>query len=162
MTPPGCIALRVQVGWGDCDPAGIVFFPRFYAWMDGVSHRLAREMGVSRDAMTAPRSDLLGFPVVTTHAEFLHPARVDDVLDIRGWVTRVGRSSLDILTEVVRPESDGSETLLVRGQETRVFIVHTTDGLRPRELTPAMRDALAPFLDPRADATVTTRADRAG
>lgn len=162
MTPPGCIALRIQVGWGDCDPAGIVFFPRFHAWMDGVSHRLAREMGVSREAMTAPRSDVLGFPVVTIQAEFLHPARVDDVIEIRGWVDRVGRSSLGLRTEVVRAESDGSETLLVRGRETRVFSVHTPDGLRPRELTPAMRDALAPFLDPQADATVRTRADRPG
>ena len=153
VTPPGCVAVHVQVGWGDCDPAGIVFFPRFHAWMDGVSHRLAREMGVSRDAMTAPRSDLLGFPVVTTHAEFLHPARVDDVLEIRGWVTRVGRSSLGIRLDVVRREPDGSETLLARGQETRVFIVHTTGGLKPREITPAMREALSPFLDPQSEGT---------
>jgi 4-hydroxybenzoyl-CoA thioesterase len=153
VTPPGCVSLRVQVGWGDCDPAGIVFFPRFHAWMDGVSHRLARDMGVSREAMTAPRSDLLGFPVVTTHAEFLHPAHVDDVLEIRGWVTRIGRSSFGIRTEVVRPETDGSESILVRGQEKRVFIVHTLHGLQPRELTPAMRNVLARFVDPQTRPT---------
>lgn len=42
-----CLSVRVQVGWGDCDPAGIVFYPRFYVWMDTVSHVLAREMGAS-------------------------------------------------------------------------------------------------------------------
>ena len=45
----GYLSVRVQVGWGDCDPAGIVFYPRYSAWMDNVSHVLAREMGIPRD-----------------------------------------------------------------------------------------------------------------
>ena len=48
------LSVRVQVGWGDCDPAGIVFYPRFYAWMDTVSHVLAREMGIPRESMLPP------------------------------------------------------------------------------------------------------------
>ena len=60
------LSVRVQVGWGDCDPAGIVFYPRFYAWMDNVSHVLAREMGIPREAMIPPGSDTVGFPVVAT------------------------------------------------------------------------------------------------
>ena len=24
----------IRVDWGDCDPAGIVFYPNFYRWMD--------------------------------------------------------------------------------------------------------------------------------
>src|SRR5919202_2886735 len=111
------LSVRVQVGWGDCDPAGIVFYPRFYAWMDTVSHVLAREMGVPREAMIAPASDLLGFPVVGTQAQFLKPARVDDVLEVRAWVTRVGRSSLSLRHEIVRVEDDGSESHIVHGRE---------------------------------------------
>ena len=56
------LAVRVQVGWGDCDPAGIVFYPRFYAWMDMVSHVLAREMGIPRESMIPPGPDMFGFP----------------------------------------------------------------------------------------------------
>ena len=68
------LAVRVQVGWGDCDPAGIVFYPRFYAWMDTVSHVLAREMGVPRESMIPPGRDMLG-------------DALRDVLDprLRGW-----------------------------------------------------------------------------
>ena len=25
---------KITVNWGDCDPAGIVFYPNFYKWMD--------------------------------------------------------------------------------------------------------------------------------
>jgi 4-hydroxybenzoyl-CoA thioesterase len=145
------LSVRVQVGWGDCDPAGIVFYPRFYAWMDNVSHVLARAMGIPRESMIPPSSAMLGFPVVATQAEYLAPARMDDILDVRTWVVRVGRSSLSLRHEIVRLEADGSETLLVRGREDRVFISQAIDGLHARELTPPMRAALARFMDPPAD-----------
>lgn len=142
-----CLSVRVQVGWGDCDPAGIVFYPRFYAWMDTVSHVLAREMGVAREAMLPPRVELLGFPVVATRAQYFSPARMDDVLELRTWVTRVGRSSLSLRHEIVRIEADESETRIAEGREDRVFIVNAPDGLRSRELTPRMRETLARYSD---------------
>jgi len=142
------LAVRVQVGWGDCDPAGIVFYPRFYAWMDMVSHVLAREMGIPRESMIPPGTDMLGFPVVGTQAQYLIPARMDDVLEVRTWVSRVGRSSLSLRHEIVRVD-DGSGELLVRGREDRVFIGRDDRGsMRSRELTEPMRTALARYADP--------------
>ena len=141
------LSVRVQVAWGDCDPAGIVFYPRFYAWMDTVSHVLAREMGISREAMLPPGSDLLGFPVVGTQAQYLTPARMDDLLEVRTRVARLGRSSLSLRHEIVRLEPDGSETPIAHGREDRVFISQDANGLRSRELTPRMREVLAAFMD---------------
>lgn len=140
-----CLSVRVQVGWGDCDPAGIVFYPRFYAWMDTVSHVLAREMGIPRESMIPPGGDMYGFPVVGTQAQYVSPARMDDVLEVRTWVARVGRSSLSLRHEIVRLEPDGAETPIAHGREDRVFISHTPNGLEPRELTPHMREVLARF-----------------
>ena len=143
--------MRVRVGWGDCDPAGIVFYPRFYAWMDTVSHVLAREMGLSREAMLPPGPDMLGFPVVGSQAEYLAPARMDDLLEVRTWVARVGRSSLSLRHEIVRLNPSGAEDVLVRGREERVFIGRAANGqMRSRELTAAMRETLARFADPSA------------
>ena len=146
------LSVRVQVGWGDCDPAGIVFYPRFYAWMDTVSHVLAREMGIPREAMIPPGSDMLGFPVVGTQAQYLAPARMDDVLEVRTWVARVGRSSLSLRHEILRIEADGTETPIAHGREDRVFIAHGPQGLQSRELTLRMREALARFSDPHSQA----------
>jgi 4-hydroxybenzoyl-CoA thioesterase len=145
------LAVRVQVGWGDCDPAGIVFYPRFYAWMDTVSHVLAREMGIARESMIPPGPEMLGFPVVGTQAHYLSPARMDDVLEVRTWVSRVGRSSLSLRHEIVRID-DGGEELLVRGREDRVFIGRDERGqLKARELTEHMRAALARYADSAAE-----------
>lgn len=145
------LSVRVQVGWGDCDPAGIVFYPRFYAWMDTVSHVLAREMGIPRESMIPPGSDMYGFPVVSTQAQYVSPARMDDVLEVRTWVARVGRSSLSLRHEIVRIEPDGAETPIAQGREDRVFTAHRADGLQSQELTPHMRDVLARFMDPGSD-----------
>jgi 4-hydroxybenzoyl-CoA thioesterase len=145
------LAVRVQVAWGDCDPAGIVFYPRFYAWMDSVSHVLAREMGIAREAMLPPRADLVGFPIVRAEAQFLAPARLDDTLEVRARVARIGRTSLGLRHEIVRIEADGSSTAVAYGQEERVFVGNTDQGLQPRELSPAMRTVLARFSAGAAD-----------
>ena len=139
------LAVRVQVSWGDCDPAGIVFYPQFYMWMDRASHVLAREMGIPREAMLPPRTDLVGFPIVGAQAQFAVPARMDDVLEIRTRVARIGRTSLSLRHEVVRLEPDGAETRIATGREDRVFIAQGPDGMQPRELTPSMRDVLRRF-----------------
>jgi hypothetical protein len=60
--------------------------------------------------------------------------------------------------EIVRIEADGAETLLVRGREDRVFISHGPAGLRPRELTPPMRQALARFADSPLESNVESDA----
>ena len=154
----GYLAVRVQVGWGDCDPAGIVFYPHFYAWMDMVSHVLARQMGIPRESMIPPGPDMLGFPVVGTEAQFLVPARMDDLLEVRTWVSRVGRSSLSLRHEIVRVEADDQPTeLIARGREDRVFIGRDERGtMRSRELTESMRAAMARYADPNVDGLPST------
>ncbi len=37
---------EVKVQFGDCDPAGIVFFPNFSKWMDAASLHFFMENGV--------------------------------------------------------------------------------------------------------------------
>jgi acyl-CoA thioesterase FadM len=109
-------------------------------------------MGIAREAMLPPGPQMLGFPVVGSQAEFLQPARMDDQLEVRTWVARVGRSSLSLRHEIVRLEPDGAEAVLVRGREDRVFIGRDEQGaLRSRELTPPMRATLARFGDPLAE-----------
>jgi 4-hydroxybenzoyl-CoA thioesterase len=148
--PSEHLSVRVDVGWGDCDPAGIVFYPRFYAWMDLTSHVLVRAMGIPREAMIAPNPNLIGFPVVGTQAQFLAPARMDDHIEVRTWVARIGRSSLSLRHEISRLDASGEpETVLVRGREDRVFVsIDHERGMRPREITPEMRDNLSRYADP--------------
>jgi 4-hydroxybenzoyl-CoA thioesterase len=137
------LVVTIHVRWGDCDPAGIAFYPRFFEWMDQASHALAREMGVSREDQLPPTS--VGFPLVAAQAEFLAPAILEDVLEVRARVTRIGRTSLGIRHDIVRV-APTDELILARGREERVYVAREKgEPMRPRELTPRMREVLARY-----------------
>ncbi|MCA1644659.1 MAG: acyl-CoA thioesterase [Chloroflexi bacterium] len=137
------LAVRTQVRWGDCDPAGIAFFPRFFEWMDLASHALAHEMGISREQTLGPAS--YGFPAVHAQAEFISPALLYDDLEIRTTVPKVGRTSLHLRHEVVRL-ADGA--VLARGEAVRVHIRRRrgqVGHMVPYPLTRRMRAVLAQY-----------------
>jgi 4-hydroxybenzoyl-CoA thioesterase len=139
MTTP--LTARILVRWGDCDPAGIAFYPRFFEWMDVVANELHRVVGIKRIARELRR----GMPLVDVSAEFLAPAFAEDELDVRATITAMGRTSLSIRHDFVRI-ADGA--LLARGKERRVYVLFESNGkLQPTPLTEEMRAALLPHCE---------------
>lgn len=138
-----CISVQARAEWGDCDPAGMAFASRFYHWMDLASHELAEKMGVPAEDMMAPT--LKGFPVVAVSAEHLLPVHYRDALEVRAWISRIGRTSFGVRHEIwrIRP----GEELVARGSEERVFVSREAGELRARELTPSMRAVLEKHAD---------------
>jgi YbgC/YbaW family acyl-CoA thioester hydrolase len=135
---------RTAVLWGDCDPAGIAHYPRVFAWLDLASHALARALGYGRDQWLEQG---VGFPLVRATAEFLAPARFEDELEVRGWVTRVGRSSFSLRLELWRLGPDG-EALLARGAEDRVHVRRVDGALRSQPFSREMRARMLAFRPP--------------
>lgn len=68
------------IEWGDCDEAGIVFYPNYFYWFDCTFQRLLRARGLSQRDVRSRFGAVT--PIVDAHAEFRAPARYDDVLDI--------------------------------------------------------------------------------
>jgi 4-hydroxybenzoyl-CoA thioesterase len=68
----------IEVTFGDCDPAGIVFYPNFFAWMDRSFHNFLRPLG--GHAMICRELEALGIGLVRAEAEFLRPVRDGDTL----------------------------------------------------------------------------------
>jgi 4-hydroxybenzoyl-CoA thioesterase len=104
------------VRFAHCDPAGIVFYPRFFE----IVHEVEEDW--FRDALGLPFRDLIGvrregFPVVALSTRFHAPSRLGDVLDIAVGVPRIGRTSLDVHYAV----ACGGEPRL----DIRTTIVHT-------------------------------------
>lgn len=106
----------VRIEWGDCDPAQIVFYPRYFAMFDGATQELFRA------ALGKPKIDwtteygIIGIPMVDTSAKFIVPSRFGDDIVIESRVTRFGSSSFDVEHRVFR-----DTTLAIEGRETRVW-----------------------------------------
>ena len=112
----------LTVEWGQCDPAGIVFNPRYFEFFDwSTALLLDSALGMNKAAMMAAY-DLAGIPVVETGASFLAPARFGDQIQIVSTVIGVGRTSFRI-----RHVGMKAGTTLVQGQETRVWSVRDPD-----------------------------------
>lgn len=107
---------NLVVEWGDCDPAGIVYNPRYLAYFDTSTGLLvAAAVGLSKPELIK-KHDILGIPLVKASQSFTAPCRYSDEVAIRSEVTKVGRASFDIRHRLFR-----GETLCVEGEETRVW-----------------------------------------
>ena len=108
----GVLPCRVQ--WGDCDPAGIIFYPTYVRWMDAATWALMESVGYTPRRM---REEHLAMPLVTAECQFVSPALQGDRCEVRSSVARFGGKSFVVSHEIVR--SDG--TVLAKGSETRVW-----------------------------------------
>ena len=111
------ITRPLRIEWGDCDPAGIVYFPRYFEIFDvSTGALLERAMGmIKREAIKV--YDFVGFPMVDTRARFFVPSRFGDDVVVETTITAVKRSSFEIAHRLTK---DG--TLAVEGFETRVWV----------------------------------------
>ena len=106
----------VEIAWGDCDPAGIVFHPRYFEWFDAAAAALFASATGQRKAEMLARYGALGFPVVETSASFQVPCRFGDVVRITSRVEEWKRSSFRLLHELHLDDA-----LAVTGRSTRVW-----------------------------------------
>ncbi len=115
---------RVTVQWGDCDPAGIVYYPNFFNYFDQASWNLFAQVGMTLSAMQARGA--IGIPLVDAQASFKVPCRFGDGLEIESWVSEWKERTFKV-RHVVR--KDGREHL--HGYELRTWgLRHPDDPLR--------------------------------
>lgn len=90
---PGVHVHRQPVRFGDCDPAGIVYYPRLlHFFHEAMETWFLEALGYPYHEMIVGRS--IGFPCVHCHADFSRPNALGDVLAVELRVAEMGRSSL--------------------------------------------------------------------
>ena len=106
---------QIEVEWGHCDPAGIVFNPRFFEWFDFCTAGLFTHVGLPKVEMIA-RYGVVGIPLVETRARFIRPAKFGDVVSIESRIAEFRRSSFAVEHRLIN-----AGELAVEGFETRVW-----------------------------------------
>ena len=129
----------VSIEWGDCDPAGIVFYPRYFAFFDAATANLFEAAGFKKSAMLK-QFDAVGFPMVDTRAKFSIPSRYGDEVVIESTITEFRRSSFDVYHRLLK---DGE--LAVEGFETRVWTVRDKEDQDRLRSAPVPQEIVAAF-----------------
>jgi 4-hydroxybenzoyl-CoA thioesterase len=112
----------VRIEWGDCDPAGIIFYPRYFEIFDASTAALfERALGIPKIEQLKTFG-FAGYPLVRTHAKFIRPTRFGDDVTVESRI-KFGRASFDIEHRLTL-----GDTLCVECAETRVWVVRDAVG----------------------------------
>lgn len=113
---------KIHIEWGDCDPAQIVYFPRYLEYFDACTTALFKRAGLSKREMLK-KFHIVGIPLVDLKATFIVPSRFSDDVIVESEVTEWRRSSF-----CVRHRLFNKNVLAVECSEVRVWAaVSATD-----------------------------------
>jgi len=108
---------QIPVRFADCDPAGIVFYPRYLEMFNGlVEDWFREELHSSLTEIVTNRG--FGIPTVHLEVDFVAPSRFDEMLSATLTVRSLGTSSMG-LDIIFRGPDSGDR---VRGMVVLVFI----------------------------------------
>jgi len=133
----------IRVEWGDCDPAGIVYYPRYFEWFDASTAALFAAAGVPNSVMHKTYR-ILGIPMVDTRATFFIPSKFEDELTVESTVLEFRRSSFDVRHRMLKQGK-----LAVEGFETRVWAVRDSEDPERLHSQPVPGEVIARFQDVR-------------
>ncbi len=111
------VIYTTPVLFGDCDPAGIVFFPNFYRWMDAASLHFFMSHGVPPWRELRQSHGVMGTPLLEIHTRFVKSATYGETIEIHTSVEE-WRNKTFVHRHLIKRGDD----LLVEGTETRAFL----------------------------------------
>ena len=131
--------VEIRVNWGDCDAAGIIFYPNYFRWFDECTQALLRSVGVGQRSLREEYG-IVGTAAVDASARFTAPVTYGDVLRATSFVERWGTSSFTVYHRLDREEG---EVMAVEGREIRIWAKRGGAGrLRAEPIPAAFRDLL--------------------
>jgi 4-hydroxybenzoyl-CoA thioesterase len=133
------ITRSVRIEWGDCDPAGIVYFPRYFSFFDACTAAMFEEVGLPKQALLR-QYDIVGFPVVDVSAKFMIPSKFGEDVSIETSIREWKRSSFRVHHRLLK----GPE-LAIEGFETRVWVGRHPDKPGAIKARPIPRELIDRF-----------------
>ncbi len=110
------------VAWADCDAAGKVFYPNFYAWFDRSTEKLFRANGLTFADLES-EFGIIGMPLLETGAKYERACLLGAELSLEtwidGWLGKTFNVGHRITLAGGRPA--------VSGFEKRIFVVAAPD-----------------------------------
>jgi len=133
----------IHIEWGDCDPAGIVYYPRYFAYFDNCTSALFEAAGLPKHQMLKTYG-LVGIPMVDTRARFVMPSRFGDDVVVESSIVKWNRSSFEIQHKLFR-----GEALAVECWETRVWSARSASDPEKIEGRAVPTEVIEKFGSPR-------------
>lgn len=105
----------IHIEWGDCDPAQIVYYPRYFEYFDSCTAALFAKAGFSKREMLKAYG-IVGFPLVDVQCRFMAPSRFSDNVTVESEIVEWRNSSFRVRHRLFR-----GKLLAVECSEVRVW-----------------------------------------
>lgn len=128
-------SIDIRVYYEDTDSTGVVYHAGYLRYFERARTEWLRALGFSHQSLM--RTMGVAFTVSRLRIDYLHPARLDDALNVEVAVTQCGRASLEF-TQSLRREEGAVELARAR---VRVACVDAAS-FRPCGLPQALRERI--------------------
>lgn len=109
--------MEFRVAYADTDRMGVVYYANYLVLFERGRTELLRGLGLRyRDFEETLKVFL---PAVHAELNYLAPARYDDLLKIRTWISALGRASITFSYEVIQSENG---RVITRGTTKHPFV----------------------------------------
>lgn len=112
---------KTTVEWGDCDDAGIVFYPKFFYWFDCTWQAMLRSHNLNQRKIRSQYGAVT--PLVDVGATFRSPATYDDVITIQAEITEWASRRLRVEYAITC-----KDRLIATGFEVRAWAMPLPEG----------------------------------
>lgn len=132
---------KLEIQFGDCDPAGIVYYPNYFRFFDNATAALLSAAFGMHKRHWIEKHAIVGIPMVDTGAKFTKPSRFGDLVEIRSEITALGRSSFSVRHTLV---NDGQ--IAIEAHEKRVWVgrdPENPDSIKSMPIPDAVRAVLS-------------------
>ncbi len=108
---------RVNVRFGDCDPAGIVYFPNFMKWMDESSLAFFMACGVPPWRELNRINGIVGTPLLEINTRFVNSATYGQAIEVHTTIEQWNAKTFKHRHIIRR-----GDTLICEATEVRAFV----------------------------------------
>ena len=141
MTPTDNVlpfAVQERVRWSDCDPLGIIYYGTYVRFFEAAEHEMFRQAGLPYEVMRVQRQVQL--PRKAFSVEFHSPAEMDELMEIRVGVSKIGETSLTMRFEAYR-----ARDLVHRASALLTVVCVDKETITKRPLPDFVKQALRPY-----------------
>lgn len=131
-------AVQERVRWSDCDPLGIIYYGTYVRFFEAAEHEMFRQAGLPYEVMRVQRQVQL--PRKAFSVEFHSPAEMDELMEIRVGVSKIGETSLTMRFEAYR-----ARDLVHRASALLTVVCVDKETITKRPLPDFVKQALRPY-----------------
>jgi len=106
-----------KIMWGDLDSLGIVFYPRYYEWIDACGHLFFESISLNLGDLWRERKIIFG--LVETSSRYFKPGRYHQEIRIITTIDALEKKIV-LLKHIIR--GSRNDELLVEGSEKRICL----------------------------------------